>query len=90
MMRHQLTSVGRFYDFSALRRAIDSAVCSDERALIVDLDAIGFLDATIIRELILGLRRLRDRGGTLLVAATRPGVVSSLKATGLDRVFRAI
>lgn len=90
MLRHQLTSIGRHYDFSSLRRAVDTAAKSEERTLVVDLDGIGFLDATIIRELILGLRRLRDRGGALRVAATRPAVMSSLRATGLDRVFRPI
>ena len=90
MLRHQLTSVARHYDFSSLRQAVDTAVRSDERALVVDLDEIGFLDATIIRELILGLRRLRDHGGTLRVSATRASVISSLRDTGLDRVFRPI
>jgi anti-anti-sigma factor len=90
MLRHRLSSLGHTYDFSSLRRAVDAALRTSERALMVDLDAIGFLDAAIIRELILGLRRLRERGGTLRVCATRPAVVSSLQTTGLDRVFRAI
>lgn len=90
MLRFELTSVGQCYDFSSLRRAVESALRSKERSLIVDLDAIALLDATIIRELILSLRRLRECGGTLRVAATHPAVVSSLKATGLDRVFGTI
>ncbi|MGH7659290.1 MAG: STAS domain-containing protein [Vulcanimicrobiaceae bacterium] len=90
MLWHRLSSLGHSYDFSALRRAIDAALRTRERALVVDLDAIGFLDASIIRELILGLRRLREYGGTLHVSATRPAVMSSLQATGLDRVFRTI
>lgn len=90
MVRHQLSLLGHSYDFSSLRGAVDEALRTRERGLIVDLDAIGFLDAAIIRELILCLRRLRECGGSLRVAATRPAVMSSLRDTGLDRVFGAI
>ena len=89
MLRHQFSSLGHSYDFSSFRRSVDEALRTSERVLMVDLDAIGFLDSAVIRELILGLRRLRERGGTLCVSATHPGVMSALQATGLDRVFRA-
>jgi anti-anti-sigma regulatory factor len=90
MLRFQLTSAGHCHDFSSLRGAVETAARSKDRALVVDLDAVALLGAAIIRELILCLRRLRECGGTLRVAATRPALVSSLKATGLDRVFGAI
>jgi anti-anti-sigma factor len=85
---HRLASTATAYDFAAFRDAVDAALATKERTLAVDLDEIGFLDAAVIRELIRALRRLRDRGGNLSVEATRPGVLTSLRATGLDRVFR--
>lgn len=89
MLRHQLASTGKGYDFLTFRLAVDEALLGRDRSLIVDLDQIGFLDALVIRELIRALRRLRDRGGTLYVLANRPPVICALRATGLDRVFRA-
>lgn len=88
MVQHQLAPAGRSYDFAALRTAVDSALTSNERTLIVDLDSVGFLDAGVIRELIRGLRRLREHGGTMYVASTRGSIHASLRALGLDRVFR--
>lgn len=88
MHYHRLASTATEYDFAALKDAVDAALATKERVLAVDLDGIGFLDAAVIRELIRALRRLRDRRGNLAVEATRPGVLTSLRATGLDRVFR--
>jgi anti-anti-sigma factor len=88
MVRHQLASIGRDYDFESLRSAVDAALNTNERSLTVDLDGVGFLDAAVVRELIRGLRRLRDRGGTMYVASTRGSIHTSLRALGLDRVFR--
>lgn len=89
MHYHRLAPTATTYDFAALRDAVDAALATKERVLAVDLDGIGFLDAAVIRELIRALRRLRDRGGNLSVEATRPGVLASLRVTGLERVFRA-
>ena len=88
MHYHRLETTTTAYDFDSLHAAVDGALRSRERSLVVDLDAIGYLDAEVIRELIKGLRRLRDVGGNLRVEATRPAVLLSLKSTGLDRVFR--
>lgn len=87
MVHHRLQTIAAEYDFGGLHDAVDAALSTPERALIVDLDAIGFLDAAVIRELIRGLRRLRDKGGMLRVQASRPAVLQSLKTTGLDRIF---
>lgn len=88
MVRHQLGSAGRSYDFAALHTAVDTALNTREQTLVVDLDGVGFIDNAVIRELILALRRLRDRGGSLYVTYTRPSIQSSLCALGLERVLR--
>lgn len=88
MVRHQLAPLGNDYDFPALRKAVDTALVTKERALVVDLDGVGFLDAGVIRELIRVLRRMRDRGGTVYLASTRDVIHTSLRVLGLDRVFR--
>ena len=89
MFHHRLRPTATEYDFAALRGAVDAALGTPERLLVVDLDAVGYLDAAVIRELIRGLRRLRDKGGDLHVEATRAALLTGLKTTGLDRVFRS-
>ena len=88
MLHHRLQPTATEYDFAALRFAVESALGTPERELSVDLDAVGFLDAGVIRELIRALRKLRDKGGNMHVEATRPAVLTGLRVTGLDRVFR--
>lgn len=90
MLQHRLCPTPADYDFVGLRQAVDAALHTQERTLVVDLDGVGFLDAAIIRELIRGLRRLRDRGGNLQVKTSRPAVILSLRATGLDRIFCSV
>jgi len=90
MIRHQIASTGRNHDFASLRTAVDDALKTNERSLIVNLDGLDVLDESVIRELIRGLRRLRDRGGTMYVASTRGSIHASLRALALDRVFRTV
>ncbi|MBV8600128.1 MAG: STAS domain-containing protein [Candidatus Eremiobacteraeota bacterium] len=85
---HRLTSDGPTYDFQGLRESVSSTLKNGERTLTVDIDAIGYLDPAVIRELVLGLRRLREVGGTLRLQTTRPGIAKALCSIGLDKVFR--
>jgi len=89
MFHHRLQATATEYDFTALHGAVEMALGTPERELSVDLDAVGFLDASVIRELIRGLRKLRDKGGNMHVETTRPAVLTGLRATGLDRIFRS-
>jgi anti-sigma B factor antagonist len=53
----------------------------------VDLGGVEFMDSTGIGVLISGLKRCREAGGELALAAPRDPVRKVLAITGLDRVF---
>ncbi len=55
--------------------------------VVLDMSAVEFCDSTGMNVLLSALKRLRERGGTLEVAAPRPAVRKILQVTGLDSVF---
>lgn len=60
----------------------------DEGArVVIDLEAVGFLDSAGLGILVGGLKRARTRGGDLELVSTSHDVLKPLEITGLDRVF---
>lgn len=55
--------------------------------VVIDMSGVEFCDSTGMNVLLSALKRLRERGGTLEVAAPRPAVRKILQVTGLDSVF---
>jgi anti-sigma B factor antagonist len=55
--------------------------------VIVDMSGVEFCDSTGMNVLLSSLRRARERGGQLELAAPRPAVRKILQVTGLDSVF---
>lgn len=55
--------------------------------VVIDMSAVDFCDSTGMNVLLSALKRLKERGGTLEVAAPRPAVRKILQVTGLDSVF---
>lgn len=55
--------------------------------IVIDMSGVEFCDSTGMNVLLSALKRLRERGGTLEVAAPRPAVRKILQVTGLDSVF---
>jgi anti-sigma B factor antagonist len=61
---------------------------SDEGArIVVDMEAVEFLDSAGLGILVGGLRRARTRGGDLELVCSNSEVLKPLEITGLDRVF---
>ncbi|GAA4182680.1 anti-sigma factor antagonist BldG [Streptosporangium oxazolinicum] len=60
---------------------------SQTMLVVLDMSAVEFCDSTGMNVLLSALKRLRERGGTLEVAAPRPAVRKILQVTGLDSVF---
>jgi anti-sigma B factor antagonist len=58
--------------------------------VIVDLTETTFIDSSSLGVLIGANRRLKARGGRLLVACTAESVVKTFKVTGLDGVFAVL
>jgi anti-sigma B factor antagonist len=55
--------------------------------VVIDMSGVEFCDSTGMNVLLSALKRLRERGGVLEVAAPRPAVRKILQVTGLDSVF---
>ncbi|MER7128930.1 STAS domain-containing protein [Streptosporangium saharense] len=55
--------------------------------VVIDMSGVEFCDSTGMNVLLSALKRLRERGGTLELAAPRPAVRKILQVTGLDSVF---
>ncbi len=51
------------------------------------MSAVDFCDSTGMNVLLSALKRMKEQGGALDVAAPRPAVRKILQVTGLDSVF---
>jgi anti-sigma B factor antagonist len=58
--------------------------------VIIDMSGVEFCDSTGMNVLLSCLRRARERGGELEIAAPRPAVRKILQVTGLDSVFTLV
>lgn len=54
--------------------------------LVIDLSGVVFVDSAGLGALISGIRRIRERGGEVVVACGRPGLSRVLESTGLNSV----
>jgi anti-sigma B factor antagonist len=60
----------------------------DEGArIVIDMQAVEFLDSAGLGILVGGLKRARTRGGDLELVCSNSAVLKPLELTGLDRVF---
>ncbi len=58
--------------------------------VIIDMSGVEFCDSTGMNVLLSCLRRARERGGELEIAAPKPAVRKILQVTGLDSVFTLV
>jgi anti-anti-sigma factor len=65
-----------------------AAVATRERAIIVDLAGLAFMDSSGVAALVHGRKQARVAGGELLLAAPQPQVLRLLTLTRLIDVFR--
>lgn len=70
-----------------LRDAIESQVVAGRRALVLDLDAVPFMDSTGLGVLVGGLRLTTAHQGTMTLCRVRARVQRVMLITGLDDVF---
>ncbi|MEX0834193.1 MAG: STAS domain-containing protein [Actinomycetota bacterium] len=70
-----------------LRDHIHRLAEADVKKLIVDLIAVDFMDSSGLGALVSGLKRLREREGTMSLVCTSGSVLKVLAITGLDRAF---
>lgn len=70
-----------------LREQTIALVAQGHHRMVIDLEAVDFLDSTGLGVLVGVQRRVRAAGGELRVVCTTPHIVELFEITGLDRVF---
>lgn len=70
-----------------LRDALVSVIAPRCR-VVVDLEAVDFVDSAGLGILVSGLKRARAQGGELELVCTSRSVLRPFEITGLDRVFK--
>lgn len=70
-----------------LREQLIELVSRGENHLVLDLDAVDFLDSTGLGVLIGALKRVRTADGDLSLVCTHARILKVLEITGLTRVF---
>jgi anti-sigma B factor antagonist len=66
-----------------LVKAIDDGCTS----IVVDLEAVDFIDSSGLGVLVSGLRRVKEQNGSIRLVCTREPIMKVFRITGLDRVF---
>jgi anti-sigma B factor antagonist len=72
---------------SEVREALLAAIGDGGRRVVVDLEALDFIDSAGLGVLVGGLKRARTNDGDLALVCTSRNVLKVLELTGLTRVF---
>src|SRR5579871_4342404 len=83
----RLTGEVDVFSSPRLREKIIELVNQGSRLIVVDLDAVEFLDSTGLGVLVGGLKRLRSHDGEMSVVCNEPRVLRVFELTRLDAVF---
>ena len=70
------------YTVGSLRDALGTVVEETSPKVVVDLDAVPFMDSSGLGALMGGVRRLREAGGDLAIACTREQHLKLFSITG--------
>ena len=86
---HVVTVAGEIDLFTApeFKQRISEPIDAGRSTVIVDLTATTFIDSSSLGVLIGAHRRLKLRGGALLVVCENEAIAKTFKITGLDGVF---
>lgn len=75
------------YTAPQLREQLVTEVDNGYHHIIVDLQGVEFLDSTGLGVLVGGLKRVRQKGGSLQLVCPHERLVRIFEITGLTRVF---
>lgn len=71
-----------------LREAVNGAVATGRRRVVVDLSKIAFMDSSGLGALIGSLKVAREAGGDLRIAQCSEQVLMVLQLSNVDRILR--
>jgi anti-sigma B factor antagonist len=69
------------------KERVMAPIAADVERVVVDLAGATFIDSSSLGVLIGAHRRLRGRGGRLLIACDHAAILKTFRVTGLDGVF---
>ena len=75
------------YTAPELKQQIIDLLDSGSQRVIVNLQSVDYLDSTALGVLIGGLKRLRERNGSLDLICPNPRIKRIFEITGLDKIF---
>jgi anti-sigma B factor antagonist len=70
-----------------LHQALSEAVAAGVLCLVVDLEAVEFMDSSGLGVLVGALKRTRSQGGSLHLVCSRQPILKLFRVTGLTEVF---
>lgn len=75
------------YTAPRLKEELVSAIEDGCVNVVVDMEAVGFIDSSGLGVLVSALRRARERDGAVRIVCTRDNILKIFRITGLDKVF---
>lgn len=75
------------YTATRLKEAIIGEAQSGRVFIALDLSGVEFLDSTGLAAMIGGMKRLRERGGTLVLVTPNPQIRRILEITDLSKIL---
>lgn len=85
-----ITAVGEIdvYEAPELREVFIDLVQEERYRLILNLDAVDFLDSTGLMVMVGGLKRARSHNGTMVIVCSSERVLKIFRITGIAQVFQ--
>jgi len=75
------------YTAPKLKEQLVSAIEDGCVNVIVDMNAVSFIDSSGLGVLVSALRRARERDGAVRIVCDRDNILKIFRITGLDKVF---
>jgi len=75
------------YTLPKLRERLVGLVNDGAKSIVVNLEAVEFIDSTGLGVLVGALKRMQTRGGTLGLVCHQEGLLRVFTITGLEKVF---
>ena len=90
--RHVVAVTGEvdLYTAADLKAALSHAVEEGCTSMVIDLTNTNFMDSTGLSTLVSAQKRMRSRGGRLVIVNVDPSLAYTFQITGLDLVFKVV
>jgi len=90
--RHVVAVSGEvdLYTASDLKAVLSHAVEEGCTSMVIDLTNTNFMDSTGLSTLVSAQKRMRSRGGKLVIVNVDPSLAYTFQITGLDLVFKVV